>query len=89
MSTTINRFSEGMEQIPPVASVLRVGRFGDGMTAAPTAEHVRRGMFADGLAAHPDAPANCRVGCFGDVASPTRRLRRAGAWRRQLAAARI
>jgi hypothetical protein len=58
------RFSEGMEQVPPLAASHHIGTFADGMALTAIA---RIGSFADGLALRPDAPGARRVGSFGDV----------------------
>jgi hypothetical protein len=71
-----SRFSEGMEQVPPLAASERVGCFADGMAMTAIG---RVGTYADGLALRPDAPAARRVGNYGDTAPPART-----AWRRRL-----
>jgi hypothetical protein len=71
------RFSEGMELIPVTASMLRVGRFSDGLVATVTMTPARQGSFADGLVDRPDASAPRRIGSFGDTQTPVGRPRAA------------
>jgi hypothetical protein len=67
------RFSEGMERIPIVPSMLRIGRFSDGSAPTVTMSADRIGSFADGRVGRPDASAARRVGSFGDGYDAVRR----------------
>jgi hypothetical protein len=71
------RFSEGIEQLPSIASTLYVGRFSEGLERSPRRPDARRvGSFADGMASHTENAEERRVGSFADGYRRDRRVAR-------------